>query len=341
MVQPYISPAKLIGTYSSNEWEEFILEWCHYLKNSGKYVHVQNLGGTGDNGRDVVGHSEGQLFTKPWDNYQCKHYKNKLDPTDVTEEVCKHIYFAFKGEFIPARKYYFVAPQGISTASAKLLGDPEKLKARVLKDWNKVSAKYESIEDLDTPLLEDFIKAFGFEIFMSYSTLDIIVEHSKTSYHARRFGNVPMPKLEIQQAPAKVAAHEAKYLQSILKAYEEKNGGPAPSIDSLELKDQKALKENRDEFYNAEYFQNKSREIHPPEEFSSVQDAIYHGVSHTLKGIYTHGVERLNRTLETVVLVNLGKNNPLSDELGPIHRKGICHQLAGLGRIFWSNKENE
>ncbi|PZP40260.1 MAG: hypothetical protein DI585_01410 [Pseudomonas fluorescens] len=337
MSPQYYPPQQLIALYSPDDWEKFVEEWLFSLTASNGYSHVQKLAGSGDQGRDVVGHTVAQKFDEPWDNYQCKHYSNKLGPADLTEEACKHIFFAYKGEFVPARQYYFVAPLGVSTESAKLLGDANKFKARVIKEWDKMTASYKLIEAM-SPALLTYIQNFDFSIFRSYTTIQIVSEHSKTPYHAQRFGNVPMPKLASQSAPLVIADNEVNYLRNILDAYEDKKGIKINNIDDLDVNEQRDVKENRDEFYNAEYFQTKSREIHPPEEYISLQDDIYHSVSSTLKGVYSHGVERLNKTLEKVIGADLGKANYLAGDLRPIHRKGICHQLANLSRILWSNK---
>jgi hypothetical protein len=71
---PPIAPAVRIRTYHDREWEEFVEEWVHSLRD--RYARAERVGGAGDMGRDVVA-------TKAdggWDNYQCKHYARRLCP---------------------------------------------------------------------------------------------------------------------------------------------------------------------------------------------------------------------------------------------------------------------
>src|SRR5262245_29435422 len=46
--------------YSSDDWEEFILEWVHYQKS--KYKKVVRMSGASDMGVDVAGFTDDALF---------------------------------------------------------------------------------------------------------------------------------------------------------------------------------------------------------------------------------------------------------------------------------------
>ena len=73
--------------YSSNDWEEFILEWVHYQKS--KYTKVVRMSGAADMGVDVAGFTDDAGFNGVWDNYQCKHYDDPLTPSVAIPEIAK------------------------------------------------------------------------------------------------------------------------------------------------------------------------------------------------------------------------------------------------------------
>ncbi len=77
---PEIDRIKIL---SDLQWEEFVLEWADSLRE--QYGRVDRCGGAGDMGRDIVAICKDGGGT--WDNYQCKHYKDPLTPTDIWIEL--------------------------------------------------------------------------------------------------------------------------------------------------------------------------------------------------------------------------------------------------------------
>ena len=69
---PKVDPIRLIITYTSDDWETFIDEWVHSLKDT--YSSVMRPTGPGDKGIDVAGFTDDQKLDGIWDNHQCKHY---------------------------------------------------------------------------------------------------------------------------------------------------------------------------------------------------------------------------------------------------------------------------
>ena len=74
-----IPPIERIRIFSDRQWEEFILEWADSLHHN--YDRVSRCGGAGDMGRDIVANCKGTRGD--WDNFQCKHYKEPLTPSDI------------------------------------------------------------------------------------------------------------------------------------------------------------------------------------------------------------------------------------------------------------------
>jgi hypothetical protein len=104
-----------------------VLEWVHgYLRK--KYVEVQQRGSAGDKGRDIIAWIDPPNVTpRRWVNYQCKHYKDPLTPTDIWVELGNLCYYTYRGDYSKPEKLYLVTHQGIGNKLADLLEDPVKL----------------------------------------------------------------------------------------------------------------------------------------------------------------------------------------------------------------------
>ena len=82
-----IPAVRLLQVMSSDEWEEFTEEWLTFHKANGTYQLIQRSAGSGDLGLDIVAFTANEGFAKPWDSYQCKHYKHALIPSDTERRV--------------------------------------------------------------------------------------------------------------------------------------------------------------------------------------------------------------------------------------------------------------
>ena len=121
-----LTPWKIVQLYSSDEWEDFIVEWSEGF--DPPYHTVVKLGGAGDKGRDVVGYITAPQDDSEWDSYQCKHYDHALRPTDVYVELAKLCFYTYIGDYSVPRRYRFVAPRGVGTKLHDLLKNPKKLR---------------------------------------------------------------------------------------------------------------------------------------------------------------------------------------------------------------------
>src|SRR5689334_14064720 len=120
---PLIPPQQQILLYSSEQWEAFVHDWSHFCLKK-LYAQVQRFTGAGDRGIDIAGFVDGQKLQGAWDNYQCKHYDHALYPGDVWPEIGKILWYSFKKDYKPPRRYFFVAPWGAGTKLLSLMGDP-------------------------------------------------------------------------------------------------------------------------------------------------------------------------------------------------------------------------
>jgi hypothetical protein len=151
---PPIAPIDRLKLYDGGQWEQFVLEWADSLRT--RYESVEQHGGAGDLGCDVVAYlRDGD---GAWDNYQCKHYDHRLAPGDVWPEIGKLVVHTHRGALSVPERYVFVAPQGAGTKLAKLLRQPDALRAGLLEAWDK-SCRTRVVSD--TPVeLDDTLRAY-------------------------------------------------------------------------------------------------------------------------------------------------------------------------------------
>src|SRR5699024_8780249 len=140
-----------------------------------------------------------------------------LRPSDIWVEIGKVVYYAFKGEYLPPRKHYFVASQGIGTSLEQLLNKPDGLKAKARENWEKHCRNdITSTEELPlTGALEVHFDAFDFSIFTSKSHVELIEGHSTTGYHTVRFGGGLPPRPDPDKPPETPAETESRYIRQL------------------------------------------------------------------------------------------------------------------------------
>lgn len=325
-----------VRVFSPGDWEDFVEEWATSM--SGEYSSVRRFGGSGDFGVDIAGFCSDVGFESEWDNYQCKRYDHALWPSDVWIEIGKIIYYSFKGQYLPPRKHYFVGSQDVGTSLEQLLNKPAALKAEARTNWEKYcEMKISSTES--NPLtgeLELYFDKFDFSIFSSKSHLELIQGHSKTPYHAVRFGGGLPPRPAPDKPPAGPTKKESRYISQLLLAYGDKLG--TPINDPLDLDPHTALRRDylrqRERFYHAESLSNFARDTVPDGTFASLQEEIYHGVIDVCEGPHSNGAERMRATLAHAATLSPSPN-PLSSVTKKQDCQGVCHQLANDDRLIW------
>lgn len=326
-----------VKIFSPDEWEGFVEEWASSL--SDQYFKVRRFGGSGDMGIDVAGFTADTGFNAPWDNYQCKRYDHPLRPSDIYQEIGKIIYYSWRGEFTVPRAHYFVGSQDIGTSLEKLLSDSVKLKQSVRQNWTQYCEKSGITSVHDVPLTGKLLihfEAFDFQIFKSKSVLELIKQHSKTSFHAVRFGGGLPPRPSAEQPPAAPGIHESRYVRQLLDVYGDHAGIFLSDVTALIGHPllSKDLSRQRERFYHAEALRNFSRDTVPEGTFVALQDEIYHGVVDVCEGTYVNGFERMKATISQASQV-AATSNPLAPATKVQDRQGICHQLANDDRLHW------
>lgn len=328
---------------SASQFEDLVYEWAYgYLKNQSIYLDVQKCAGAGDMGRDIVG-----IVSKKgdWVNYQCKHYESALIASEMATEIGKVIYYSFMKEYTIPTKYYFVAPRGVGTGLQDLINEPAKLKKYVQDGWSKY-CESKITKTTKILLVEDFLEYFNkfdFTIFEGYEPLKLIEEHSKTPYHAPRFGGGLRRRIKPTSAPPEIRQIELNYVQQLYDLYSEKvdteiNDYSTLSRFSIEVKH---FNEQRLCFYHAECLNQFSRDQLPDnfDYFEELKDEVYHAVNDIMIDHHENNFKRF-----LCVLTQAGslviERNPLKNYLYVQDRKGLCHHLANDKRLIWTNKNN-
>lgn len=335
-----IPKTKRIELFSPNEWEEFTEEWASSLEPS--YRRVARFSGPGDMGIDIVGFVTSETFDGGWDNYQCKHYVASLMPSDIWVEIGKIIYYSFSGEYPAPRKYYFVASKGIGTKLGKLLANPPKLKQEAMANWAahcEMGISTSFATRLEGDLLKYF-DTFDFSIFSSKTLVEMIQGHSKTPFHAVRFGG-GLPKRPAPSGPpSQIESAESRYIQQLLEAYGDYSGESIVDVAVLDSKPElrRDFLRQRERFYHAESLRNFSRDTVPVGTFEALQNEIYHGVIDVCESDHDNGFARMRATVSQSAQISIS-SSPLSSVTQTQDKQGICHQLANEDRIRWVPKK--
>lgn len=329
-----IPPIERIRIFSDTQWEDFVLEWADSLRD--RYGTVERCGGAGDMGRDIIGFD--RVDPTIWDNYQCKHYKAGLKPSDIWVELGKLVYYTHRNEYTYPRRYFFVAPQGAGTKLSNLLRSPEKLKLQLIENWEshcKSSITSTAIVELNSSL-RTYLDGLDFSIFEAIPPLRIIDQHAKTRWFTTRFGGGLPARPKVVAPPATVAAHEITYVRSLLDAYGDHLKCSLPTVADLDEHD--GIKEHfndaRLEFYSAEALRAFSRDTLPPGAFEELQNELHGGIKDEMRGAHADGYRCVLSVVKTAKLLPI-TDHALKDRLSTHDRGGICHQLANDGKVKW------
>jgi hypothetical protein len=153
-----VAPLDRLASFSAGDFERFTLEWASgYLavKVPG-IVEVQQRGGAGDKGRDVIAWLDPN--TEPnrrWSLYQCKHYGSALGTGTAAAEIGKVLFYSYRADYSFPHEYHFVTHKGVTSPFQDLLDEPEKLRKFVIDSWDKYIRKEIRKEPVDlTPELK-------------------------------------------------------------------------------------------------------------------------------------------------------------------------------------------
>jgi len=331
-----LKPQQHLLLFTADDWEAFIQEWAQFQKT--KYVRVVQLGGANDFGIDVAGFTSDQGFKDDWDNYQCKYYKGApLTPNTAIPEIGKILWHAYQEEISLPRKYYFFAPKDCGPSLKKLLLDAEKLREKLVSEWDNWCAN--EITSTQSIKLEgnfsDFVAAVDFSIFQYKPALDVIEEHRQTPYFVNRFGGGLPKRLAPDSPPQDPSSVESRYISQLYEAYSDKEKA-AVSASNLSTfpKLNRHYDRQREAFFHAESLRGFARDSVPEGTFESLQTEIHFGVIETCEDDHVDGFTRLKAVTDKAGALPLTANG-LIQVTKQQDRLGICHQLANVDQLKW------
>ncbi|RZM79052.1 hypothetical protein DYY88_09810 [Leptolyngbya iicbica LK] len=330
---------------SPEEWEAFIEEWAS-AGTVGSYKRIRRHSGSGDMGIDVAGYVDDDGLSGVWDNFQCKRYATSLSPSMVWVEFGKIIYYSFKNQYAPPRRYFFVAPKGVGTTLSKLMDNPAELKESIKNNWetyclNKITTTANI--PLEGDLL-DWFEDFDFSIFSYKTAVELIKEHATTPFHSVRFGGGLDLRPAPDTPPETPTEKESRYIRQIFDAYSEHLSidiNSASDISSsLKPELNNHMLRQRERFYSAESLRVFARDTVPPGTFDRLQSEILDGVIDICEDTHPDGLTRMNEVIRESTRIAL-TSNPLVTVTETKDRQGICHQLANDDKLIWvpSGKE--
>lgn len=333
-----IAPFQRLGILSDNEFEEIVTEWAfEYLKS--RYSKVRRCGGAGDKGRDVIAWVDEKGLQ--WDNYQCKHYGNKLAPTNFYAELGKLCYYTKNGDYTVPLNYYIVSKEGVGTALSDLIDNPQQLKGALIANWGKyVESKITSkiTVKLEGDLMT-YVENFDFSIIKVVEPLEFLEQFQKTSYYWYRFGGQISRYRNETIVPEMIDNElQMRYIEQLLLAYSEEVSAEINSVEELAKYGQYKVHFDmqRTNFYSIETLKQFERDNLPPDStaFESFKSEVLTAVYPKLLDFHDNSFRRLQSVLQHSSLLAITAN-PLSITLSIMDKNGICHHLVNENKLSW------
>jgi hypothetical protein len=336
-----IAPLQRLAQFSAADFERFTLEWASdFLATQVPSIYeVQQRGGAGDKGRDVVVWLDPpQISSRRWGLYQCKHYGSRLGPGTAATEIGKLLFYTLRGDYRAPVEYWFVTHEGVTSNLQDLLDNPESLRAFIRDEWDKhCAAKIMKDPVSLTAEMVAHINQFDFSIFRAKQPLELINEHAKTRFHLTVFGAPLIDRPPPPKPPSTVAPGETTYVKQLFELIGEQMGAAvtcsadfASAIDHRQLFDR-----SRITFYWAEGLKELARDQMANEEFfftllSEFGDGLYH----CYNAPAPTGLDRLRATVIAAQALQLGAHM-LKPHLRANDREGMCHHLANEHVLRW------
>lgn len=337
-----VDPLDRLAQFSAKEFERFTLEWAEdFLKAKRPGVHeVQQRGGAGDKGRDIVVWLNAPSVTpRRSEIYQCKHYSAALGPGLASGEIAKLLYYTAAGEIPVPEIYSFVTHKGVTGTLQDLLDEPDKLKAFVLANWTDHCSKAVSTKftvDL-TAQVKAYVEAFDFTIFRAKQPQELLNEHAQTRYHLPVFGAPLVERPPTQTPPSSVAPLETAYVAQLYELIGQELNTTVGKPDDLPASGALRTLFNRSRitFYCAEGLKELARDqMADPQFFATLLDEFTDGLFHTYTAAGQTGHQRLLETIKQSQSLQLGAH-VLAPHVLAKDREGMCHQMANEDRLQW------
>ncbi len=334
-----LCPIQKLSIISDGEFEEIILEWVHgYLKS--QYVSVRKCGGAGDKGRDIIATVDPD--NDIWDNYQCKHYGNKLTPTNFYLELGKLCYYSYTGDFSIPRYYFIVSKDGVGTKLGDLIEKPYKLKSMLIENWDQyVKDKITKKPILLADEFSTYVSEFDFSIVKPIEPMVFLDQFKQTPWYAYRFGGIKRQRETSSLPDFSDTEMKLRYITQLLAVYSDEISCEINSIEELTTYGQYKLHFDiqRKNFYAVETLKQFERDNLPPESkaFETLKDEVLALVCTKMFTTYKSSFEKMNQILESCSYINVS-SNPLAISITLLDKQGVCHHLVNDNKLTWIKK---
>lgn len=336
-----VDPLVRLAGFDAAAFERFTLEWAHgYLSKNIPGIHeIQQRGGSGDKGRDIIVWLDPPSARKRrWLCFQCKHLDEALGPGRAATEIGKLLYHAQQGEYPVPEEYWFVTHAGVTGTLQDLLDAPDKFRTFVLSNWSKHAERKIGTNPVHlTPELETFIQAVDFSRFRAKQPRELLDEHAQTPYHLRVFGLPLVERGPCPQPPSHVAAAETEYLKQLYAVIGESlnRAVTGPEDFAHEGRSRALFERSRMTFYSAEGLKELARDTMLDARFFDTLliefiDGLYH--DYTEFGITGH--QRLINTIKSAQRIDI-RGHLLHDHVVAADREGMCHHMANGKHVQW------
>jgi hypothetical protein len=266
-----------------------------------------------------------------------------LTPSGFYVELGKLCYYGFKNNFTIPQNYYIVSQEGVGTKLGDLIDDPIELRKALIANWSKnVESKITTKGTGKVKLEGEFkkyVEAFDFSIIKSIEPLELLQQHSQTSYHLMHFGGT-IKKYRKETIVPEIGnlEKEMRYVKQLLIAYGEEVSEKINSTEELTKHGVFKIHFDiqRKNFYSVETLKQFDRDNIPPNSkaFEDLKEEILAAVYSKALNVYENSFKRLQNILEYTTLLSL-TSNPLIVTISIHDKQGICHHLVNENKLSW------
>ncbi|MFB0488650.1 hypothetical protein ABIE45_001236 [Methylobacterium sp. OAE515] len=336
-----VSELDRLAQFSPAEFERFTLEWASdfLAAKIPEIVEVQQRGGAGDKGRDVIAWLDPTTAPKRrWRLYQCKHYGSALGAGTAAGEIAKVMFYTQRGDYTAPEKYVFITHKGVTSPFQDLLDAPDELRKFVINNWDKYCREEVRKEPLElTEDLRAHIDNFDFTIFGAKQPLELLNEHAATRYHLTVFGAPLIDRANPPAPPSEVSPGEMGYITQLFDVIGEQIGSPVSSLSDFSHidKHRRLFDRSRLTFYSTEGLKELARDqMADVRFFHSLLNEFSDGLYHWYSDAQWSGYQRLLNTVKGAQQIQLG-SHALAPHVLANDREGMCHQMANEGLVQW------
>jgi hypothetical protein len=325
-----------IQELDDDQLEEFVDLWA--TQKSKLYTSVERVGGANDKGRDVIGFLSRERHEGEWHLYQCKRktLRSKLGLPEALLELGKVFYHHSQKSYatLPT-KIVFVSPRGIVGPLMTLLHNPSTLAVALVDNWRSYCE--DKITNVPVPLtdqLKTLIDGYDFAAVEHLTAPLIVKDLAARPALVKVLGLIP-DEAPAGAAPDSVQPEELEYVDQLRLVYAEALGVEIRTADDILLHADHSqhFRDQRNRFFDAQYFQRFHRDSSPPEALDTFRQDIYHGVIDVHRQSHPSKLERLNAVMRHASTLPAGL-------VGRVVRvpvkQGMCHHLANEGLMKWT-----